>query len=278
MTPEKIAVPGAEAMLYRDAPAWDRLKCAAIGRIRFESAEAGRELLSNATVSLKAEGFAALLGPMDGDTWHSYRLVTDSDGSAPFMMEPTSGRHDLATFAGVGFEAVSRYVSARALLVNTIAGEPIEMPGITVANWDGKDAEGLVKKLFEMSGTAFRNNRFFKPITLESFLELYRPIMPFIDPQHVFFARQGETLVGFLFGMPDRAARDGKPAAILKTYASALRGVGHLLADTYHRRAIEMGFTHVIHALMHEDNASRGSSEKHKATIFRRYALMARKL
>src|SRR5262249_14118406 len=73
MTPEKIAVPGAEAMLYRDAPTWDRLKCAAIGSIRFDSAEAGRELLSNATASLKAEGFTALLGPMDGDTWHSYR-------------------------------------------------------------------------------------------------------------------------------------------------------------------------------------------------------------
>jgi hypothetical protein len=276
--PEKIAVPGAEATLYRDAPTWDGSKCAAVGRIRFDSIEAGHELLSNAAASLKAEGFAALLGPMDGDTWHSYRLVSDSDGSAPFLMEPTSGPHDFAAFTAAGFEPVSRYVSSRALLANTITEERVEMPGITVANWDGRDAEGLIQKLFAMSGTAFRNNRFFKPISLDSFLDLYRPIMPFIDPQHVFLARQGETLVGFLFGMPDRAARDGKPAAILKTYASALRGVGHLLADTYHRRAIEMGFTDVIHALMHEDNASRASSEKHKATIFRRYALMALKL
>ena len=68
------------------------------------------------------------------------------------------------------------------------------------------------------------------------------------------------------------------PAAILKTYASGLRGVGHLLADTYHRRALDMGFTQVIHALMHEDNASRDRSEKHKAHTFRRYALMGRLL
>jgi hypothetical protein len=227
---------------------------------------------------MRADGFGALLGPMDGDTWHTYRLVSESDGSAPFLMEPTSGPHDLQAFTAAGFAPVSRYVSARALLSNTITEGPVEMPGVTVANWDGKDAEGLIQKLFAMSGAAFQKNRFFKPIGLESFLDLYRPIMPFVDPEHVFFARQGEALVGFLFGMPDRAAPDGKPAAILKTYASALRGVGHLLADTYHRRAIEMGFTHVIHALMHEDNASRASSEKHKATVFRRYALMALKL
>jgi hypothetical protein len=254
------------------------MKSAAIGRIRFDSVVAGNRLLSDVAERMKAEGFGALLGPMDGDTWHSYRLVSESDGSAPFLMEPTSGPHDLAAFATAGFEPVSRYVSARALLRNTITEEPVSMPGVIVANWDGKDAEGLIQKLFAMSGTAFRNNRFFKPIDLESFLDLYRPIMPFVDPQHVFFARRGEQLVGFLFGMPDRIAPDGKPAAILKTYASALRGVGHLLADTYHRRAIEMGFTDVIHALMHEDNVSRGSSEKHKATIFRRYALTARKL
>jgi hypothetical protein len=276
--PEKVEMPGAEAMLYRDAPSWEGMKSAAIGRIRFDSVVAGNRLLYDVAERMKAEGFGALLGPMDGDTWHSYRLVSESDGSAPFLMEPTSGPHDLAAFTTAGFEPVSRYVSARALLRNTITEEPVGMPGITVANWDGKDAEGLIQKLFAMSGTAFRNNRFFKPIDLESFLDLYRPIMPFVDPQHVFFARQGEQLVGFLFGMPDRLARDGKPAAILKTYASALRGVGHLLADTYHRRAIEMGFTDVIHALMHEDNVSRGSSEKHKATIFRRYALMALKL
>jgi hypothetical protein len=39
-----------------------------------------------------------------------------------------------------------------------------------------------------------------------------------------------------------------------------------------------MGFTEVIHALMHEDNASRERSTRHKANLFRRYALMGRVL
>jgi hypothetical protein len=65
---------------------------------------------------------------------------------------------------------------------------------------------------------------------------------------------------------------------ILKTYASRRRGVGHLLADTFHRRALALGFTHVIHALMHVDNVSRGRSARHATSVFRRYALMGRVL
>ena len=65
---------------------------------------------------------------------------------------------------------------------------------------------------------------------------------------------------------------------ILKTYASARRGVGHLLADTLHRRARALGYSDVIHALMHVDNISRERSSRHQAHTFRRYALLGRRL
>jgi hypothetical protein len=277
--PERVSSAGASAMLYRDAPGWDRRRCAAIGGIAFESAEAGSALLLQLSRQLKSEGFEGLLGPMDGDTWHRYRVVTATNGSAPFVMEPQSAAPDHAAFVAAGFSEVSSYVSARAKLVDTIAGAPVDMPGITVSAWDGEGAERLIGQLFGMSGSAFSGNHFFKPIGLEAFLELYRPVLPMLDPRHMLFARgSGGELVGFLFGMPDHLARNGKPAAILKTYASGLRGVGHLLADTYHRRAIELGHDEVIHALMHEDNVSRERSARHKAEIFRRYALMGLEL
>lgn len=277
--PEAVEMPGAKGLLYRDAPSWDGMKCAAIGSVHFDNGTTGRDFLLDLAGSLKAEGFDALLGPMDGDTWHRYRLVTESDGSVPFLIEPVSGQHEKAAFTEAGFEPVSRYVSARARLADTIDEEPVQVPGVTVVQWDGKDAERLIRNLFEMSGLAFSRNRFFKPIGFEPFLDLYRPLLPLLDPRHVLFAHDASgDLVGFLFGMPDRPSGTDKPAAILKTYASRLRGVGHLLADSYHRRAIDMGFEHVIHALMHEDNISRDRSSRHGADIFRRYALMGRKL
>jgi hypothetical protein len=276
--PQPVEANGASAKLYREAPQWEGRRTAAIGAVAFDSEEAGVRLLADLATRLRAEGVEAVIGPMDGDTWHKYRLVSESDGSAPFLLEPQSGPHDHAAFAAAGFRPISNYVSSRALLADTIGEEPVTIAGITVTAWDGSEAESFIGRLFEMSGAAFAGNRFFKPITLEAFLELYRPILPLLDPRHILFAHgpSGE-LVGFLFGMPDRGGT-APQAAILKTYASAMRGVGHLLADTYHRRAIDMGFAEVIHALMHEDNVSRQRSERHHARVFRRYALMGREL
>ena len=93
---ERISNYGAHADIYRDAPPLDGVRTAAIGGFHCESAEAGAALLRRACDMLAGEGFGAMLGPMDGDTWHTYRVVTWSDGSPPFLLEPTSGPHDLA--------------------------------------------------------------------------------------------------------------------------------------------------------------------------------------
>lgn len=275
--PQPIAFEDAKASIFRDAPSWEGKRTAAIGGVAFGSLEAGTELLSRAAAELRAEGFEAIIGPMDGDTWHKYRLVSESDGTPAFALEPTSGPFDHAAFVAAGYVPISSYVSSRARLTDTIGDAPVAMAGVSVTAWDGAGAEQLIGQLFDMSGSAFSGNRFFKPISRDSFLELYRPLLPLLDPRHILFARgPAQQLVGFLFGMPDRAA--ATPTAILKTYASGLRGVGHLLADSYHRRALELGFAEVIHALMHEDNVSRQRSERHSARVFRRYALMGRDL
>jgi hypothetical protein len=276
---EPVEVDGAKALIYRDAPGWDGLRTAAIGGFACADAASGRRVLDKAKTILKGEGFEALVGPMDGDTWHRYRVVSESDGSPPFAMEPTSGPHDKAAFIAAGFAPISEYVSSRAKLADAARGEAPLMAGIAISAWDGQGAEALVGRMFEMSFAGFANNRFFKPITRESFLKLYEPVMPLVDPRFVLFAHAFDgRLAGFLFGLPDRLEGAAPKTVILKTYASAMRGVGHGLADTFHRRAIELGYVDVIHALMHVDNVSRERSGRHGATIFRRYALMGAKL
>jgi hypothetical protein len=278
-TPETITVQGAACRLYRDAPSWNDRKTAAIGGFRCDTADAGQVLLAHVQDALAAEGFEAVIGPMDGDTWHSYRLVAESDGSPPFLMEPVSGPHDQAAFAANGFAPISAYVSARTSLKAAIGpSEPVRLDGVTVTAWDGANAETLIGTLFDMSAARFSRNAFFKPMTREAFLQLYQPILPLLDPRLILFARDETGIVGFLFGFPNR--HDGKPTktAILKTYASARHGVGHLLADHFHRATLDFGFEAVIHALMHVDNVSRQRSSLHGGEIFRRYHLMGRHL
>ena len=277
--PEAITNGGASVMLYRAAPRFNDHKTMAIGSIEFSSRDAGADLLQQIEALARQEGYQALLGPLDGDTWHKYRLIIKSDDSPAFMMEPTSGLHDLAAFEAAGYTPVSRYVSAIAQLQDTIGAQARHMDGITIEEWDGNDGDVLVRHLFEISTTAFAKNKFFTPISFDDFLAIYTPLLPFIQKEHVLFARDetGE-IQGFLFGTPNFMDQSDARSVILKTYASKMHGLGHLLADHYHRRSIDMGFVRVIHALMHESNISRSRSEMHKARVFREYALMGKTL
>src|SRR5689334_22726950 len=126
--PQPIAIDGAAAAIYRDAPQWDGMKTAAIGAFRCDDAGSGTALLTQIAATLAAEGFAAVIGPMDGDTWHRYRVVTESDGSAPYLLEPVSDPGSHQAFLDAGFAPISHYVSARGLLVDAIAKVPPEIP------------------------------------------------------------------------------------------------------------------------------------------------------
>lgn len=276
---DDIVTDGASCRLYRDAPAWEGRRTAAVGQFRCETATAGSALLGKLAAELADEGFEAIIGPMDGDTWHSYRLVSESDGSPPFLMEPVSGHFDREAFQAAGFAPISEYVSSRTTLEAAVGSEEVSVPDVTVTAWDGSDAAGLIGQLYAMSAAAFRNNAFFKPLDQAGFLKLYEPVMPLLDPRFVLFARDAQgALAGFLFGIPDRLEGPSPHTVILKTYASLRRGVGHLLADQFHRRAREAGFSHAVHALMHLDNVSRERSARHAGEVFRRYALMGRRL
>jgi hypothetical protein len=272
-------IEGASCTIHRDAPSWDGMATAAVGDFKCDSAAAGARLLGEVGQLLRQETFDAVIGPMDGDTWHKYRLVSSSDGSPPFFMEPTSGPHDKSAFEAAGYAPLSSYVSARATLDEAIGpNDPVAVNGIVVTPWDGRDGERLIGTLFDMSAASFSKNAFFKPINRQQFLALYEPVMPAIDPRLVLFAFAGSKLVGFLFGLPNHLEGPRPGRVILKTYASGMRGVGHLLADSFHRTARDLGYAHVIHALMHVDNVSLDRAKKHAGQVFREYALMGTRL
>ena len=265
--------------LYRDAPAWNGKPCAAIGEFDFQDKAGAAALIEKVIAHISADGYHAILGPMNGDTWHSYRAVIETDKSAPFMLEPVSGAYDLSCLQNAGFKAVSHYHSNRALLKDTLTETPAAIDGVEITQWDGKNGDALVDHIFAMSKDSFAKNKFFKPVTSESFRDLYIPLLSAIDPRFVLIAKHHSgSICGFLFGFPDGSAPDDNPTIILKTYASGIRGVGYALADYFHRTALEAGFQSVIHALMHEDNASLQRSQQHNAVTFRRYALLARVL
>lgn len=272
-----ISIPGAQCGIWYDGPVWNGSQTGTIGRLVIEDPEAGRALIELAVQTLKDGGRDVVLAPMDGDTWHAYRAVVETDGAQRFPLEPWSGEHDTACLEACGFDVVGRYVSSRAPVPDrsgeTASATAHAVPGITVTPWDGEDAAGLLDRLYAVASTSFAEKSFYKDVSKEEFLSLYGPLLGMINPRMVLFAfdRTGR-MVGFLFGYADAATG----SAVLKTYAAAVPGVGRMLSQRFHDDAAAMGFDHVIHALMHVDNASLDRSAKHGGTVFRRYALYAR--
>ena len=84
-----MAVPLPRSTARRQASTDCRLRQSAT--LSIADKVSGIKLLEAISETARKEGFKALLGPLDGDTWHAYRVVTESDGSMPFMMEPKSG-------------------------------------------------------------------------------------------------------------------------------------------------------------------------------------------
>jgi len=277
MSEYELTIDGAACRIWPDGPAWDGTPAAAIGQLRIADPAAGAALLTTACAQLAERGRTAVLAPMDGDTWHAYRAVTTSDGTPPFALEPQSGPHDVAALTAAGFTGVTDYVSSRAPVPAHDEPAP-DAPGVTIRAWDGQGAVALLDRLFALSGGSFADKLFFKPIDRDAFLALYRPLLAMIDPRLVLFAVGDDgDLAGFLFGLPDWQQGAKPTTAILKTYASLRRGVGHALAHEFHGRARDFGFTDVVHALMHVDNVSLARSAQHEGHIFRRYTLFGRR-
>jgi hypothetical protein len=278
MTAETMILDGARLSLYREAPSLEGARTAALGQFACESPEQGAKAIREAMAKLKAEGFGAVLGPMDGNTWGKHRLVTESDGRPPFLMEPSNPAHYVDAFEQSGLKIVSHYVSAdRPADLPGSASAPA--PGIVLRHFDPAKAEAELTRIHELSLEAFVSNHFYAPISLNDFLDSYRPVLKAIDPDLVFIAENEHgALKGFLFALPNLTEGPKPQSVILKTYASRAKGAGSMLANAFHAMAKKKGFSRVIHALMHETNLSAQHSDNTGGKVFRRYALWGGKL
>lgn len=274
-----LKVEGAKLTIYLDGPDWEGETAAAIGEFACQAPDAGAALLSEAILQIRAAGRTRILGPMSGDTWHSYRFVTESDGSPPFLLEPTNAPHEPGLFHAAGFRPISQYFSARLSLAEAASAPPPATDAFTIEAWDGEDPEGLFREVYQLSVQAFASNAFYTPITEDAFLAMYTPVVPMMKREVILFARRPDgSLAGFLFAIPNYAEGLDTKTMILKTYASLERGAGRHLVHACQTRSRDMGYETIIHALIHDANQSADRSAAEGAEVFRRYALLGMRL
>ncbi len=272
------------ALWWRDTPMLDLQAVGLIGQFWSRDGEASRLLLTEAAAWLAGRGRSLVVGPMDGNTWHAHRLVTWSDGSAPFPLEPQQPAEWVAHWQSAGFAPALHYHSA---LATPGAGDDprservwrrLRPQGLRLRPLDTDHFEQDLAAIHRLSLQSFRHNLLYQPQSWEDFRQQYLPLKSVHEPAATVLAEDDSGLAGFLFAYP--APGQQAPRLVLKTIAVRpgrdCAGLGLLLADHAYRAAREGGYERVIHALMQDGNRS-AVMRADGARVFRRYALLARR-
>lgn len=246
-------------------------------------------LLDGAASHLRERGCRIAVGPMNGNTWRAYRFVVESNGRAPFLLEPRNPVEFPGWWENAGFSVLSRYSSSLIPLDGCATISPalrarLERSGVKIRELDPARYDEELGGIYQVSLKSFADNFLYTPLEEEAFLDAYRKVRDRVDPDFVRIAERDGVVCGFVFGIPDleALARGEKPAVIVKTLAvdpdARCAGLGSLLVDELHRIGWEKGYAEAIHALQHETNSSLKITGRHHGEVFRRYALFSKLL
>lgn len=266
-------------------PLVEGMKPAAIGHFEALNPGDGSALLHAATDWITARRDGPIIGPINANTWHKYRLVTETKGRAPFFLEPEHPPFYVDAWKAAGFTPWAEFHSA--CMPPQIEIDPrmervssrLQGAGVYIRQLNKDNYREELKKLYSVARVSFADNLLYTPISEAQFLQLYQPLEGLLRPETIWLAEQKGRCVGFCFAIADLAqAQRGQTVdtLIIKTLATLpdrpYAGLGILLTQTAHQAAAEAGFQSVIHGLMHP--ASRIKHFGRDAMeIFRRYTL-----
>jgi len=243
-------------------------------------------LLQHAKDICRDRGYSIAIGPMNGSTWNSYRFRMNS--TIPFFLEPNQSVGYNAQFEKNEFETIATYVSNTDEELNFDKAkllkfqEHFELKGAKIRNFNLDRLEDEFEKMAKLCNRAFQDNFLFTPIDTKRFIEKYKALSTLLNPELVWMVEneQGE-LDAFLFAIEDFLDKKNK-TLIIKTMAvkpkSSFVGIATFLARKTIQIADGMGYTKIIHALIHKGLKSENASDKFSQEIRNTYKLYAAQL
>ncbi len=262
------------------------------------------ELLRQGIAWLRQAGAGAIVGPMDGDTWHRYRLNVGPFDEPPFLGEPYNPPYYEPLWRANGFVPLERYSSKRvdpSAVADHLAAkrQAALAAGYRLRPLNLRRFREELRTIYGLSRRIFARNFLYTEIPEGEFLALYAGARSLLDPDLVGFAQapSGED-VGFLFAYPDRfhavaamrgergllarlrffrhrkeaVAVDFKTLGVLPEHRRS--GVAAALFHEGHRRATEKGYLFANHCLFREGNPS-GELDGGAGRVTRTYVLYA---
>jgi hypothetical protein len=280
------------SLWWRGTPAHGGRRTGFIGAIESDDAGALAALLVRAAKHLKDAGCELAVGPVDGDTWHRYRLVTFTDGTPPFALEPYSALDAIRPWQRAGFTPLETYASYRddalaptarshvhaerdaraATLEERLKDAGVAVRPLNLARFDDE-----LEQIHALALRGFRDAPLYAPIGFDAFAALYRPLAPLLDPRLCPVAERDGRIVGVLFALRDpRAPHTVVLKTVVRDTDRRLAGLGFVLTGRARAAAHALGATRAISALQHDGSVARSLAAD--AVVFRRYAVLAKEL
>jgi GNAT superfamily N-acetyltransferase len=281
------------SLWWQNVPTYGAERLGLIGHYAAHEASAAQCLLDQACAHLAEQRCTLAVGPLDGNTFRHYRLLTEravgGHQQPPFFLEPDNPDAWPGHWRQAGFRPFAQYVSALGELpaedLRTAGlAQRVADHGVLIRAVDLHNFAAELQRIYQVVIKSFCNNFLYTPMDAAEFMAQYMPIRHYIQPSLVLVAEQAGEPVGFIFALPDLAqAQRGEPldTVIIKTVGVIPElggiGLGGLLVARCQMAARTLGYRYAIHALMVEDNISRKISAQY-AQVMRRYTLFAKPL
>jgi hypothetical protein len=152
------------SLWWRDLPVHPDGRLGYVGHYAAADEAASTALLDHGARVLTDHGCALAVGPIDGTTWRSYRLVTERGDRPPFFLEPQNPSEWPGHFRAAGFAELAHYTSALVEDIApesakiTAAAERLESAGYRFRGLDVGAVDRELHGLFEVSLAAFAGN------------------------------------------------------------------------------------------------------------------------
>lgn len=278
------------SLWWTSTPCVPNTRLGLIGHYAADSQTAANLLISDACRRLAVNGCSQVIGPMDGNTWRPYRLITQRGSEPIFFLEPDHPDTWPLHFTTSGFKPLKTYYSSLATDLSCpqpkiqLLNERLIKAGVKFRQINLGRFEDELRRLYGFCLLSFSENFLFAPICEAEFMRMYLSLKPFVCPELVLIAEYDDSPIGLVFGIRNyREADRGQTIDTLIIKSLAVhpaqrgRGLGSVLLARCHSAAKNLGYTRAIHTFMIEDNISRKISA-HYARPIRQYRLFEKEL
>ena len=159
------------------------------------------------------QGFARIVGPVDGSFWQKYRLKINLFDRRPYTGEPYNKPYYFRQFTDNGFTVSEHYTSNHFhALDENFRNEKYEkryrqflQRGYRIVSPTDETYDQMIDQVYDMIIELYSDFPIFKPLSREDFKEIYSSYKRIMNMDMTKIAFYGDEAVGFYISIPDYA-------------------------------------------------------------------------